>query len=69
MINKVKTIIRAKLYSKYAMKNEEWYKDRLEACRKCELNSINKKEKSIREKLLFFLNFLNPFCTVCGCEI
>ena len=69
MINKIKTIIVSKIYGKYAMKNEEWYIKRLKTCEGCIFNSKNKKDKTFKEKVLYFLNFFNPFCTLCGCEI
>lgn len=47
----------------------DWYYERIKACEKCELNSKNKKELNLKQKILYLLNSLKPFCTVCSCQI
>lgn len=68
-IKKIPTIIKAKIRDKKRMAGVIWYKQRLEICSTCPLNSKNKEDKSIKYYLLSLLNLRNDFCTDCGCEL
>lgn len=44
--------------------------DRKKICDSCPLNSKNyNREKGLWYKMWDMLNFKEPFCTVCGCEL
>ena len=68
-------ILRAKLRNKNKLKKEKWYRDRLDACSKCPLNSknVDRQELSFWQKMKYnfwlILNLKQTFCTICGCEI
>ena len=51
--------------------HEKWYKDRLEICAGCPLNSLNKEDKTYLEKTRESLGgiFKEAYCTACGCTI
>jgi hypothetical protein len=51
--------------------DEKWYKDRLEICATCPLNSLNKEGKTFVEKTREALGgvFKKAYCTACGCPI
>lgn len=66
-ISKIWIIIKSRLKSKKNM--PKWYYDRLEICEKCKFNSKNQKELSFKQKVLYFLNSLKPFCTICFCNL
>jgi len=68
-IKKIPTIIKAKIKDKKKLETEEWYKERIEICSDCPLNSKNKEKKSVRYYILSILNLRNDFCTDCGCEL
>lgn len=69
MLNKIITIIRAKIRNKKKLKEKKWYRNRLKICSDCPLNSKNVEKKSARYYLLSILNLQNNFCTDCGCEL
>ena len=46
----------------------DWYYERLEVCENCRYNSKNSK-LTIKEKILYFLNSLEPFCKICFCNL
>jgi hypothetical protein len=51
--------------------DEKWYKDRLEICASCPLNSLNKKDKTFLEKTREAIGGVlkDAYCTACGCTI
>lgn len=66
-ISKIWTIIRSRLKSKKNM--PDWYYERLKVCEKCPHNSKNKNSLSLKQKILYLLNNLEPFCSICGCNL
>lgn len=46
----------------------DWYYERLKACKKCPYNS-NNINLNWKQKILYFLNSLEAFCSVCGCQL
>ena len=65
---KIKTIIEA--FTEKLPVNEDWYKERLEACLGCEFNSdnIDKKDLSFPQKTQIATLCSNSrMCTACGC--
>lgn len=66
---KIFRILRSKFRNKDLI-TEEWYLERKKACNSCEYNSKNKKSlSSFKEKIFYYLNMKEPFCTICSCEI
>jgi hypothetical protein len=72
-MKKIISIIKAKYYSRVnqaKLEKEQWYKDRIKTCNDCPLQSDNfQNKKGIMFNIIRVLNFNNPFCTICGCEI
>jgi len=53
----------------YKNREKDWYKDRRNICDVCPLNSKNKKELSLKDKIFRILNLKSHFCTICKCPI
>lgn len=70
MINKIITIIRAKLRDKESI-TDQWYHDRVSICNACPHNSknIDPVSKNLRYYIFKYLNLNKDFCTICDCEI
>lgn len=66
-IDKLKVIAKAKFSDK--SKLGDWYKDRLDICASCPLNSKNREKLSPTHKAMVIANFGKPTCVACGCEI
>lgn len=66
-ISKIWTIIRSRLKSKKNM--PDWYYERLKVCEKCPHNSKNKDSLSLKQKILYLLNSLKPYCSICFCQL
>lgn len=49
--------------------NEVWYRERMSICKECPFNSRNVSKKGIWYRFWDVLNFKEPFCVICGCEI
>lgn len=68
MLGSIINIIKLKLKNKEELDN--WYKERLDICNECPLNSRNiKRRKSIKERILSLISLKKDFCTVCGCTL
>lgn len=66
-IEKLRVIAKAKLSDK--SKLGDWYKSRLEICKDCPFNSINKEKWSVRDTALVTANLGKDTCLACGCGI
>lgn len=67
-IKKLPMILKAKLSKRQL--TEDWQIERKKICDICPMNSLNyKKEKKAWYKFWNILNFKEPFCVHCGCEL
>lgn len=64
-MHKIVEIIKSRL----PRKKEAFEIKRLEICKSCEFNSDNKKDKFIINVFYKIINFMNTYCTICGCGI
>lgn len=63
-----KMIINSRLIA-YKNSKEPWCKERLKICDGCKFNTINKTDRSLKDKFLMFIQITKSVCSICGCNV